>query len=61
MFGEGELYLGCNIGLVLGLQYLFENGNSKKFSQYFFVKTPFLQTKLAKCGFVHALEIFLDF
>ena len=24
-------------------------------------KNPNLQTKLAKCGFVHALEIFLDF
>jgi hypothetical protein len=24
-------------------------------------KNPNLQTKLAKCGFVHALEFFLDF
>ena len=61
MFREGEFYLGCKFGLVSGIWYLFENRNSKKFSQCFFVKTQFLQTKLGKCGFVHALEFFLDF
>ena len=38
---SGKNLLGGRLGLVLGLQYLFENGNSKKFSQYFLSKLSF--------------------
>ena len=41
MSHEEELYIGCKMGLVLGLRYLFENGNSKKFSQYFLSNLSF--------------------
>ena len=52
-------FLGGISGLVSGLWCLFENGNSKKFSQYCFVKTQFWQTKLGFLQF--SLEFFLDF
>ena len=38
---RGKNVLGEILGLELGLWCLLENGNSKKFSQYFFVKTQF--------------------
>ena len=37
----GENSLGAILGLVSGLRCLFENGNSKKFSQYFLSKLSF--------------------
>ena len=39
--GRGENFLGGRLSLVLGLWCLFENGNSKKFSQYFLSKLSF--------------------
>ena len=39
--GIGKNILGGRSGLVSGLWCLLENGISKKFSQYFFVKTHF--------------------
>jgi hypothetical protein len=38
---SGKNILGGRSGLVLGLQFLLENGNSKKFSQYFLSKLNF--------------------
>ena len=37
----GKIILGGKLGLVLGLRCLLENGNSKKFSQYFLSKLSF--------------------
>jgi hypothetical protein len=39
--GRGKHFLGGRSGLVSGLRCLFENGNSKKFSQYFLSKLSF--------------------
>ena len=38
---RGKNVLGGILGLVSGLRCLFENGNSKKFSQYFLLKLSF--------------------
>ena len=38
---SGKNLLGRRLGLVSGLQCLLENGNSKKFSQYFLSKLSF--------------------
>ena len=38
---RGKNVLGRRLGLVSGLQCLFENGNSKKFSRYFLSKLSF--------------------
>ena len=38
---RGKNFLGGILGLVSGLRCLFENGNSKKFSQYFLSKLSF--------------------
>ena len=39
--GSGKNASGARLSLVLGLRCLFENGNSKKFSQYFLSKLSF--------------------
>ena len=39
--GRGKNASGARSGLVSSLRCLFENGISKKFSKYFFVKTQF--------------------
>ena len=39
--GRGKNSSGARSSLVLGLRYLIENGNSKKFSQYFLSKLSF--------------------
>ena len=38
---RGNYVSGARSGLVSGLRYLFENGNSKNFSQYFLSKLGF--------------------
>ena len=55
---SGKSLLGGRLGLVSGLQCLLENGNSKKFSQYFLSKLSFdkLSWVIAIC-----LRIFFGF
>ena len=48
-------------GLFLGLWYLFEKGNSKKFSQCFLSKLSVYKLSWVSVDLFHALEIFLDF
>ena len=55
---NGENILGGRSGLVLGLQCLLENGNSKKFSQYLLSKLSF--DKLSWV-FAFCLRIFFGF
>ena len=56
--GSGKNILGGRSGLVSGLQCLLENGNSKKFSQYFLSKLSF--DKLSWV-FAFFLRNFLEF
>ena len=45
----------------LSLLYLFEKGNSKKFSQYFLSKLSFYKLSWVSVDLFHALDFFLDF
>ena len=60
--GRGNYVSSARLGLVSGLRYLFENGNSKKFSHYFLSKYGFRKLSWLSVDFaLHALEIFWDF
>ena len=56
--GSGKNILGGRWGLLSGLQFLLENGNSKKFSQYFLSNLSF--DKLSWV-FAFFLRIFFGF
>ena len=55
---SGKKLLGGRLGLVSGLRFLLENGNSKKFSKYFLSKLSF--DKLSWV-FAFCLTIFFGF
>ena len=58
---RGKNVLGGKSVLFSGLRCLFENGNSKTFSQYFLSKLSFYKLSWVSVDLFHALEIFLDF
>ena len=61
--GRRKIILYRRSGLVLGLRCLLENGNSKKFSQYFLSKLSFDKLSFDKLSWVFAfcLQIFFGF
>ena len=58
--GRGRNVLGIILGLVSGLWCLFENGNSKKFSQYFLSKLSFDKFSLLIVIFHRIFFVFLS-
>jgi hypothetical protein len=48
---SGKNFLGGILGLIIGLRCLLENGNSKKFSQYFLSKLSFDKLSWDFCNF----------